>query len=148
MRIRTISFLAIVLTVTLVGCEQPQAASDGAVSVALAPVGPVPGAGAGPPAPANPYAHDALAMAQGRKLFIWYNCYSCHGGHGGGAIGPSLRDPAWIYGSRAADIFHSISQGRGKGMPAWGLKIPQQQIWELVAYIKSMGSPQEPDPPR
>jgi hypothetical protein len=32
-------------------------------------------------------------------------------------------------------------------MPAWGTKIPEQQIWELVAYIKTMGTPQEPDPP-
>jgi mono/diheme cytochrome c family protein len=32
-------------------------------------------------------------------------------------------------------------------MPAWGSKIPESQIWELVAYIKSMGTPQEPDPP-
>jgi hypothetical protein len=32
-------------------------------------------------------------------------------------------------------------------MPAWGSKIPEIQIWELVAYIKSMRTPQEPDPP-
>jgi hypothetical protein len=32
-------------------------------------------------------------------------------------------------------------------MPSWGTKIPEQQIWELVAYIKSMGTPEEPDPP-
>jgi mono/diheme cytochrome c family protein len=32
-------------------------------------------------------------------------------------------------------------------MPAWGTKIPAQQIWQLVAYIKSMRTPQEADPP-
>lgn len=62
-------------------------------------------------------------------------------------MGPSLRDPVWIYGNRDDQIFDSIAQGRSKGMPAWGTKIPKQQIWELVAYIKSMRTPQEPDPP-
>jgi cytochrome c oxidase cbb3-type subunit 3 len=62
-------------------------------------------------------------------------------------MGPSLRDPVWIYGNRDDQIFDTISHGRSKGMPAWGTKIPQDQIWQLVAYIKSMGTPLEPDPP-
>jgi hypothetical protein len=33
-------------------------------------------------------------------------------------------------------------------MPSWGSKIPENQIWELVTYIKSMGTPMEPEPPR
>ena len=32
-------------------------------------------------------------------------------------------------------------------MPAWGTKIPSDQIWQLVAYIKSMRTLQEPDQP-
>jgi mono/diheme cytochrome c family protein len=32
-------------------------------------------------------------------------------------------------------------------MPAWGTKLPADQVWELVAYIKSMGTPNEPEPP-
>jgi cytochrome c oxidase cbb3-type subunit 3 len=62
-------------------------------------------------------------------------------------MGPSLRDETWIYGNRDDQIFDTIAQGRANGMPAWGSKIPQQQIWELVAYIKSMRTQQEPDPP-
>jgi len=62
-------------------------------------------------------------------------------------MGPSLRDEVWIYGSRDDQVFDSIAQGRANGMPAWGSKIPQVQLWELVAYIKSMRTPQEPDPP-
>jgi cytochrome c oxidase cbb3-type subunit 3 len=62
-------------------------------------------------------------------------------------MGPSLRDPVWLYGNRNDQIFDSIAEGRSKGMPSWGSKIPERQIWELVAYIKSMGTPQEPDPP-
>lgn len=62
-------------------------------------------------------------------------------------MGPSLRDKDWIYGNRDDQIFDSIIHGRSQGMPAWGSKIPDIQVWELVAYIKSMGMPDEPDPP-
>lgn len=62
-------------------------------------------------------------------------------------MGPSLRDKVWLYGDRDDQIFDSIAEGRSNGMPAWGTKIPQDQIWQLVAYIKSMRTPQEPDPP-
>jgi len=62
-------------------------------------------------------------------------------------MGPSLRDPVWIYGSSDAHIFDSIAEGRAHGMPAWGTQIPQEEIWQLVAYIKSMRTPNEPEAP-
>jgi cytochrome c oxidase cbb3-type subunit 3 len=95
----------------------------------------------------NPLAGDPVAMQDGRRLFDWYNCSGCHGGNAGGGMGPSLRDKTWIYGDQDAQIFDSIAEGRANGMPSWGTKIPENQIWELVAYIKSMRTPQEPDPP-
>lgn len=110
-------------------------------------VGPVPGGGAPPVGRVNPYSGNAVAIAEGYKLFNWYNCSGCHGGHAGGGMGPSLRDVTWLYGSRDDQIFDSITQGRAHGMPSWGTKIPEEQIWKLVAYIKSMRTPMEPDPP-
>ena len=62
-------------------------------------------------------------------------------------MGPSLRDEVWIYGGDDAHIFDSITQGRANGMPSWGSKLPQEQIWKLAAYIRSMRTPLEPDPP-
>jgi cytochrome c oxidase cbb3-type subunit 3 len=62
-------------------------------------------------------------------------------------MGPSLRDTTWLYGNSDAQIYDSIAEGRSNGMPAWGSKIPQDQIWQLVVYIKSMRTPEEPDPP-
>ena len=62
-------------------------------------------------------------------------------------MGPSLRDEDWIYGGSAPDVFSSVAEGRAHGMPAWGTKLNQQQIWELVAYIKTMRTPREPEPP-
>ena len=150
MRVHIGIVAASLLALSLVSCKQQSVAVApmGTPPPVRVPIGPIPGPGnQSAYIPANPYAGDQVAMVEGRRLFIWYNCYGCHGGHGGGGMGPSLRDPVWIYGSAPAQIFSSIAEGRGKGMPAWGTKIPQDQIWKLVTYIKTLNTPQEVDPP-
>lgn len=144
--------LALALALTTVGCDQQQvsATPSGAPPAIGVPVGPIPGPGKSAiemNEPTNPYKNDPVALQEGRKLFVWYNCAGCHGGHAGGGMGPSLRDPRWIYGSSDAHIFASIAEGRAHGMPAWGTKVPEDQIWKLVGYIQSLRTPQEPDPP-
>lgn len=85
----------------------------------------------------NPYEANAYAIAQGKRLYVWFNCYGCHA-NGGGAIGPPLMDAEWIYGGEPADIFASIVEGRPNGMPSWAGKIPDYQVWQLVAYVRSL----------
>lgn len=126
--------------------DPPPPPMSGASNLRI-PVGPVPGPGQAAPLPTDPYANNPVAIQDGRRLFVWFNCAGCHGGHAGGGMGPSLRDKDWIYGSQDAQIFDSIYEGRAHGMPAWGTKIPEDQIWKLVAYIKTLRTPQEPDPP-
>jgi cytochrome c oxidase cbb3-type subunit 3 len=82
----------------------------------------------------------------GQQLFTWFNCAGCHGARGGGGIGPPLRDKMWIYGSDPASIYQSIAQGRPNGMPAFGGKIPDEQIWSLEMYIRSLGGADPPVP--
>jgi cytochrome c oxidase cbb3-type subunit 3 len=111
-------------------------------------IGPLPGPGPDTLNEAtNPYAADAAAIREGRRLFGWYNCAGCHGDHAGGGMGPSLRDSTWIYGGTDMRIFNSIAAGRTKGMPSWGPKLPPEQIWKLVAYIRTLGTSKEPDKP-
>ena len=110
-------------------------------------VGPVPGPPLKLTEPVNPFRDDLSAISEGHTLFNQYNCSGCHGPHGGGAMGPSLRDTVWLYGSSDAQIFSSISEGRANGMPAWGTKVPEQQIWKIVAYLETMRTPREPDAP-
>lgn len=146
------SFAAIVLSLLLaaVGCQKylaPAAAESGPARV-LTAVGPIPGAGSNVKFRTNPFANDPVALQEGRKLFNWYNCSGCHGGHAGGGMGPSLRDQVWLFGDRDDQVFDSIASGRGHGMPSWGSKIPEDQIWKLVTYIKSMRTAKEPEPPR
>lgn len=110
-------------------------------------VGPQPGPDRPMPPMDNPFAGDPNAPVEGRRLFTWFNCEGCHGGHAGGGMGPSLRDAVWIYGHENHDIFNSIAEGRAHGMPAWGTKLPTEQIWKLVSYIESLGTDREPNPP-
>jgi cytochrome c oxidase cbb3-type subunit III len=110
-------------------------------------VGPLPGPRHDEPQRQNPYADDRAAMGEGRMLFVRFNCSGCHGGRAGGGMGPSLRDVDWIYGSADAQIFSSIAEGRAHGMPAWGVQLNDEQVWKLVAYIKSLRTPNEIQPP-
>jgi cytochrome c oxidase cbb3-type subunit III len=139
--------LAVVGILGAASCNRSRSAAQGSAAPIQANVGPIPGGFEVTNTRLNPYATDAVALQDGRRLFDWYNCSGCHGGHAGGGMGPSLRDETWIYGNHDSQIFDSIAQGRSKGMPAWGTKIPEDQIWQLVAYIKSMRTPEEPDPP-
>ena len=123
---------------------------SGTVPPVFAPVGPIPGPQVAGEDPAmtlqNPYANDPSALEQGRQLFVAMNCAGCHGGHAGGGMGPDLRpDHIFRYGNLPANLFDSISMGRGMGMPAWGTKLPSDVIWKLAAYIQSLGTQQEPD---
>jgi cytochrome c oxidase cbb3-type subunit III len=80
---------------------------------------------------------SAYAVSEGKRLYNAYNCVGCHA-QGGGAIGPALMDSEWIYGSHPDQIYSTIVQGRPNGMPAFGGKLPDYQVWELVAYVRSM----------
>ncbi|MFL6664664.1 MAG: c-type cytochrome [Rhizobacter sp.] len=83
------------------------------------------------------YEGNAYHVNQGKRLFRWYNCAGCHS-QGGGGMGPALTDGSWLYGGAPEQIFATIVQGRPNGMPAFGGRIPEDQLWELVAYVRSM----------
>ena len=85
----------------------------------------------------SPYEGNAYAVNQGKRLYRWYNCNGCHG-MGGGGIGPALMDVKWKYGGEPADIFRTIVEGRPGGMPSFGGHIPDDQVWQIVAYVRSM----------
>jgi cytochrome c oxidase cbb3-type subunit 3 len=101
-----------------------------------------PGGGAMPPENplAKKYVGNAKAIGAGARLFDWYNCSGCHF-HGAGGIGPSLMDDTWRYGGRIDQIVDSIARGRPNGMPSWQGKIPQNEIWEIAAYVLSLSAP-------
>jgi cytochrome c oxidase cbb3-type subunit 3 len=85
----------------------------------------------------NGYEQNAYALAEGKRLFSQYNCTGCHA-NGGGGMGPPLIDDEWLYGYEPQQVYASIVQGRPNGMPAFMGKIPDYQVWELAAYVRSM----------
>jgi len=116
--------------------RQPPPANDTLNTVQISGLNP--GANSIPTPPSsNMYQESAYAVAEGQKLFEEYNCVGCHA-HGGGGIGPPLMDQAWIYGSEPGNIFATIMQGRPNGMPSFRNRIPQYQVWEIVAYVRSL----------
>ena len=84
------------------------------------------------------YDDNAYAVSEGKRLFRWYNCSGCHA-NGGGGIGPALMDSEWRYGSDPQSLFATIMQGRPNGMPSFGGHIPDDQVWKIVAYVRSIG---------
>lgn len=103
--------------------------------------------------PSPPWKNDAegqaASVSQGQQLYESFNCVGCHA-HGGGGMGPALMDDTWLYGSQPQQVFASIVQGRPNGMPSFGGHIAENQLWEIVAYVRSMSglTPQTSRPNR
>ena len=85
----------------------------------------------------SPYQYNAYAISEGKTLYNTFNCSGCHS-QGGGGMGPPLMDDKWTYGSDPASVFASIVEGRPNGMPSWRGRIPNYEVWRLVAYVRSM----------
>jgi len=97
---------------------------------------------------------DAASLTAGQVLFREH-CVRCHGtteeGHSPRAAfflppAPDFRDPRY----RTLDpayLFWRIETGKtvepylslGSVMPAWGPYLDAEQIWQLVAYLRSRG---------
>jgi cytochrome c oxidase cbb3-type subunit 3 len=95
------------------------------------------GAPSQPGSVGSPFRDNAFGLSEGKRLYNAYNCSGCHA-QGGGGIGPALMDHRWIYGSRPDQIYSTIIEGRPNGMPAFGGRIPDQQVWQIVAYVESL----------
>ncbi len=83
------------------------------------------------------YDDNAPGTSEGQVLFEQMNCTGCHS-NGGGGMGPALMDDQWIYGSKPDQIFATIAEGRPNGMPTWKYRLNNKQIWQLVAYVRSL----------
>ena len=85
----------------------------------------------------NPFDSEAAAVAAGGKLFR-QNCTSCHGDD---AMGLSNRPSLHSERVRAAspgELEWLLKNGSMKnGMPSWS-RLPEQQRWQIVSYLKSL----------
>src|SRR4051794_9280574 len=83
------------------------------------------------------YQKNAFQLSEGKRLFGWFNCTGCHS-NGGGGSGPPLMDAKWIYGGNIENIVDTIREGRPNGMPSFRGKIPDNEIWQIAAYVRSL----------
>ncbi len=84
--------------------------------------------------------NDPQQIEAGKQLFSAMNCVGCHF-NGGGGMGPPLMDNVWIYGDSIENIAASIREGRPNGMPSFRGFLPDEQIWQLAAYVRSLSQP-------
>lgn len=64
-------------------------------------------------------------------------CANCHGKNLEGAQAQSLLDDVWVGGGDDESLAKSIRNGYpDKGMPAWGVAIPEKEIRAMVIYLR------------
>jgi len=82
---------------------------------------------------------EPAELASGEEIFK-DKCALCHGEFGEGLIGPNLTDNYWLHGQgNISDIVNTIRSGvPDKGMVAWKDRIPEKNILQIAAYIKSL----------
>jgi cytochrome c oxidase cbb3-type subunit 3 len=85
----------------------------------------------------NPFTGNPEAIKAGAELYRTH-CERCHGPQGSGGVCPNLTDKDWKYGGSDKDIFRSIASGRPGGMPAWKDIISRDDIWKVIAYIRTL----------
>jgi cytochrome c oxidase cbb3-type subunit III len=134
---------ALLLILSAIACQREERNFQGLPPSAASSIPPVresplqPGPPTRSASVSGPYERNAYGVNQGKTLYNEFNCSGCHF-QGGGGIGPPLMDADWIYGSDPQNIYETISEGRPNGMPAFGGKIAPDQIWQIVAYVRSM----------
>jgi mono/diheme cytochrome c family protein len=99
--------------------------------------------------PSRPLSDESLAA--GHEIYDTL-CAQCHGRLDGkaGSLGMSLYPPAPQFPGHPAsysdpELFWLIKHGiRNTGMPAWGNRLADRDIWDLVAFLRSFPNQ---DPP-
>lgn len=86
----------------------------------------------------NPYRDQPQAVQAGRLLFADH-CAQCHGEYAQGIKKrPSLRTLRIQSGASEGAIHWLLINGNVRhGMPSWS-RLPDQQLWQLVTYLKSL----------
>ena len=96
----------------------------------------------------NPVASTPASIAAGKASYTKY-CQFCHGesAKGDGKMAPpnshpsDLTDAKWDHGSTDGEIFMNIKEGPAPNSVMKGFKarMTDQQIWEVVDYVRSLG---------
>src|SRR5260221_3240834 len=87
----------------------------------------------------NPFTGKEDGIAVGKTLYIQVGCQGCHGGGGGGGMAASLIDDTWKFGSDDETLFKLIKgQIPEQTMPVVYNSLPDEQVWQILAYIRTL----------
>jgi cytochrome c-L len=90
----------------------------------------------------NIYVDDADAIVVGGKLYKKY-CQACHLPDATGRIGPNLVDEEFVYPRTETDVglFEVIHGGAAGAMQAFGNRLSQDEILQVIAFVRSLRAP-------
>lgn len=85
----------------------------------------------------NPF-HDQPQAIQAGRLLFEDHCAQCHGDNAQGKNKrPSLRSARVQSASEGSLHWFLVNGNVRRGMPSWS-KLPDQQLWQLVTYLRSL----------
>lgn len=93
----------------------------------------------------NPFEATSESLALGRQRYV-FDCRQCHGNTGrgdgdmahAGGVPSDFTDDVWQHGGTDGEIFLVIRDGVTADMQGYAGQIPDEDIWHLVNYIKSL----------
>jgi mono/diheme cytochrome c family protein len=94
---------------------------------------------------ANPVEATPESLASGRQRYV-FECRQCHGNTGkgdgdmahAGGVPSDFTDDVWQHGETDGEIFLVIRDGVSADMQGYAGQIPDEDIWHLVNYIRSL----------
>jgi mxaJ protein len=87
----------------------------------------------------NPFTGNDEMISAGKATYFLGGCQGCHGGGGGGGMAASLIDDVWKFGSDDETLFKLIKgQVPGQTMPVVYSTLADDQVWQLLAFIRSV----------
>jgi mono/diheme cytochrome c family protein len=93
----------------------------------------------------NPVKPSPDSLAKGKKLY-GYDCAMCHGkdGDGKGDMAADMKDmPDFTRGDTLkhrtdGELFYITRNGKGENMPPEGDRAKDEDIWNMVNYVRSL----------
>ena len=88
---------------------------------------------------------DSASISGGRQLFL-AKCAACHGPNGKAEVeamanaADLTRPQFFTRGSSDTQIFNSIANGVGNGMPPFRSELADADIWKIIAFIHSIAA--------
>ena len=93
----------------------------------------------------NPFEGDPAAIKGGMGMFR-VRCADCHGMDARGIRAPDLSQ-VWAIGRTDDGLFRTVRHGiPGTEMPAQGIRTADDDIWKILAYLRTLAAPAPTDP--